>query len=214
VGCALWLKADQIIVGIALNIIALAGTRFLMQVIYHEGANTPPGPAYGDAVLNNPLVIGAFVTAIAVPLAVRYTRWGLRLRAAGDRPGALVAAGLSPRRARMGAALIGGALAGAGGAQLSLSVGGFSADMTSGRGYFAVAMVIVANWRPGWAAVSCLGVAIAHAIGIELQLFHPVIAGIPVPSELSPLLPYILTVVALAIWNGKSRQPPAALGKI
>lgn len=211
-GCALWLEADQVVVGIGLNIVALTATRFLMQVIYHEGANTPPAPAYGDAVVGNPLVIGAVLAAIAVPLAVRYTRWGLRLRAAGDRPDALIAVGASPRRVRMTAALLGGALAGAGGAQLSLSVGGFSADMTSGRGYFAVAMVILAGWRPGLAAVSCLGVATAHAIGIELQLFHPTIAGHRIPAELAPLLPYVLTVVALVIWSGKSRKPPSALG--
>jgi len=144
VACALWLEADQVIVGIGLNIVGFAGTRFLMQVIYHEGANTPQGPAYGDAVVTNPIVLGALVAAVLVPLALRHTRWGLRLRAAGDRPDALVAVGVSPRRVRLSAALVGGALAGAGGAQLSLPVGFFHADMSGGRGYFAVAMVILA----------------------------------------------------------------------
>jgi Branched-chain amino acid transport system / permease component len=72
---------------------------------------------------------------------------GRRLRAAGDRPDALVAVGVSPTRARLAAALVGGALAGAGGAQLSLAVGGFVADMSSGRGYIALAMVILSGWR-------------------------------------------------------------------
>lgn len=213
-GCALWLKADQVIVGIAFNIVALAGTRFLMQVIYHEGANTPPAPAYGDAVVGNPLVIGAVVAAIAVPLAVRRMRWGLRLRAAGDRPESLVAVGVSPQRVRLIAALVGGALTGAGGAQLSLAVGGFSAEMTGGRGYFAIAMVILAGWRPARAAIACVGVATAHALGIELQLVHPTIAGHRLPAELAPLLPYILTVVALVVWSGTSRKPPASLGVV
>jgi simple sugar transport system permease protein len=213
-GCALWLEADQVIVGIALNIVGLAGTRFLMQVIYHEGANTPQGPAYGDAIVTNPLVLGALVATAVVPLALHRTRWGLRLRAAGDRPDALVAVGVSPRRVRLYAALVGGALAGAGGAQLSLPVGFFHADMAGGRGYFAVAMVILAGWRPLLAAACCLGIATAEAIGTQLQLFRPTIGGHHVPIELAPLLPYVLTVIALVIFSGRSRKPPASLGKL
>jgi simple sugar transport system permease protein len=208
VGCALWLEADQVIVGVALNIVALAGTRFLLQVIYHEGANSPPVPAFGDAVATNPLVLLAVVAAIVVPLAVRRTRWGLRLRAAGDRPDALVAVGVSPRGSRLAAALVGGALAGAGGAQLSLAVGVFSADMSSGRGYIALAMVILSGWRPAFAALACVGVALAEAMNIQLQ-----VAGAAIPRELSPLLPYMLTLVVLVIYGGKGRQPPASLGK-
>ena len=214
VACALWLEADQVIVGIALNILGLAGTRFLMQIIYHEGANTPQGPSYGDALVTNPLVIGALIAAVVVPLALVHTRWGLRARAAGDRPDALVAVGVSPRNVRLDTALVGGALAGAGGAQLSLPVGFFHADMSSGRGYFAVAMVILAGWRPALAAIACLGIAIADALGTQLQLFRPTIAGHHIPIELAPLLPYLLTLVALVVWSGRSRKPPSALGKL
>jgi ABC-type uncharacterized transport system permease subunit len=205
---SLWLEADQVIVGVALNIIALAGTRFLLQIIYHEGANSPPVPAFGDAVLTNPLVWIAAVAAVVAPLALRHTRWGLRLRAAGDRPDALVAASLSPRRVRMIAAIVGGGLTGAGGAQLSLAVGVFSADMSSGRGYIALAMVILSGWRPAWAAFACVGVALAEAMNIQLQ-----VTGSAIPRELAPLLPYILTLVVLVIYGGKGRQPPASLGK-
>jgi general nucleoside transport system permease protein len=105
---ALWLGADQVIVGVALNLLALGGTRFLLQLIFGEGANSPPAPSYGDAVVGNPLVWGAVLAAVLVPLAVTRTRWGLRLRAAGDRPDALVAVGVSPRVTRMRAALVGG----------------------------------------------------------------------------------------------------------
>jgi len=213
-GCALWLEADQVIVGVALNILALGGTRFLLQVIYHEGANSPPAPAFGDVIVTNPLVIGAVVAAVLVPLAVQRTRWGLRLRAAGERPEALVAVGVSPRRARMHAALVGGALAGAGGAQLSLAVGGFSADMSSGRGYIALAMVILSGWRPAIAALACVGVAIAEALNILIQITHATIAGHRIPSELAPLLPYVLTLVVLLVYNGRSRRPPGSLGKL
>ncbi|MEO6771864.1 MAG: ABC transporter permease [Kofleriaceae bacterium] len=213
-GCALWLEADQVIVGVALNLLALGGTRFLLQLIYHEGANSPPTPAFGDRVVSNPLVIGAVLAAVLVPLAVKHTRWGLRLRAAGDRPDALVAVGVSPRRTRMLAALVGGALAGAGGAQLSLAVGGFSADMSSGRGYIALAMIILAGWRPALAALACVAVAFAEGLNILIQITHATVLGHRIPSELAPLLPYVLTVVVLALYNDRSRRPPASLGKL
>ncbi len=205
--CALGLGADQVIVGVALNIVALGGTRFLLQLVYHEGANSPPAPAYGDAVIGNPLVWLAAIASVVVPIAVTRSRWGLRLRAAGDRPDALVGAGISPARARIAAMLVGGALAGAGGAQLSLAVGGFVADMSSGRGYIAIVMVILASWRPGIAALACVGIAFADAIAIQLQ-----VTGTAVPRELAPLLPYALTVVVLAV-AGNRRVPPRSLGK-
>jgi len=214
VACALWFGADQVIVGVALNIVALSGTRLLLQLLYHEGANSPPAPAFGSVILTNPLVIGAVLAALLVPLAVRHTRWGLRLRAAGDRPEALVAVGVSPRRTRMAAALIGGALAGAGGAQLSLAVGGFSADMSSGRGYIAIAMVILVGWRPALAALACVGVAIGEALNIAIQISHATVFGHRIPSELAPLLPYVLTLVVLVAYSGRTRQPPEALGKL
>ena len=209
VGIALGLGADQVIVGVALNVVAAGGTRFLLQLLFHEGANSPPCPAYGDVVLTNPIVWLTAVAAIAVPFALRRTRWGVRLRAAGDRPDALVAVGVSPTRARLAAALVGGALAGAGGAQLSLAVGGFVADMSSGRGYIALAMVILSGWRPAWAVIACLGVAIAEALSIAFQ-----VTGVPVAQELIALLPYATTLAVLIIFRGDRRAPPRSLGRI
>ncbi|HEU4611694.1 MAG TPA: ABC transporter permease [Kofleriaceae bacterium] len=204
---ALRLHANQVIIGIGLNLIALGGTRFLLQLIFHEGANSPPAPSYGDAIAGNPLVWGAALAAVIVPLAVTRTRWGLRLRAAGDRPDALLAVGASPFRARMLAGLVGGALAGAGGAQLSLVVGGFSADMSSGRGYIALAMIILSSWRPALAAVACVGVAAAEALNIQLQ-----VTGSTALRDLAPLLPYAITLVVVVV-AGKRTSPPASLGK-
>jgi len=207
-GLALKLSADQVIVGVALNLLALGGTRFLLQLIFHEGANSPPCPAFEDAIFANPIFWLAAGAAVIVPLAMRRTRWGLRLRAAGDRPEALVAVGVAPTRARFAAGLVGGALAGAGGAQLSLAVGGFSADMSSGRGYIALAMVILSGWRPAWAAIGCLGVATAEALETQLQ-----VTGSAVPRELAPLLPYVLTLIVVVVASGKSKSP-RALGKL
>ena len=204
---ALRMGADQVIIGVAFNLIALAGTRFLLQLFYREGANSPPTPGFGG-IIDNPLFWLAVLATIVVPLALARSRWGLRLRAAGDRPDALVAVGASPTKARVYAALVGGALAGAGGAQQSLAVDGFVADMSGGRGYIVLAMIILAGWRPAWAALACLGIAFSHALGIELQIIESAI-----PRELAPLLPYVLTLVVLAIWGG-SGKPPRSLGKL
>lgn len=207
--CALILRADQVIIGVALNLAALGGTRFLLQLVYHEGANSPPVPGFGNSVVGNPLLWLAVIAAIALPFALARTRWGLRLRAAGDRPDALVAVGVSPTRTRFSAALVGGALAGAGGAQLTLSVGGFVADMSAGRGYIALAMVILAGWRPAYAALACLAIAFFEAIRIQLQ-----VSGIGIPHELAQLVPYALTLLVLIVAGGKRGRPPRSIGTI
>lgn len=207
--CALRLRADQVIIGIALNVIALAGTRFLLQLVYHEGANSPKFAPFGHDPLTNPIVWLAIIAAVALPLALRHTRWGLRLRAAGDRPDSLVAVGVPPSHARMAAAMVGGALTGAGGAQLSLAVGGFVADMSSGRGYIALAMVILAGWRPAIAALACAGLAAADSINIQLQ-----VTSSGIPHELAQIVPYVLTLAVLVIAGGKHGKPPRSLGKL
>jgi simple sugar transport system permease protein len=207
--CALRLRADQVIVGIALNVLALGGTRFLLQLLYQEGANSPKFAPFGKDVAMHPLVWLAVVSAVALPFAFRHTRWGLRLRAAGDRPDALVAVGVHPSHPRIYAALVGGALTGAGGAQLALAVGGFVADMSSGKGYIALAMVILAGWRPAFAALACAGLAAAEAVNIVLQ-----INASGIPHEIAQTFPYVLTLVVLAIAGGKHGKPPRSLGKL
>ena len=120
------------------------------------------------------------------------------------------------RRATRGsyAALVGGALAGAGGAQLSLSVGGFSADMSSGRGYIALAMVILVGWRPALGALACLAVGVAYAISIQIQLSarrSSATASRPSSRRCSRTSS---TLVVLLIYGGGSRSPRASLGKV
>ncbi len=207
-GFALMLRADQIVVGIGLNIVALAGTRFLLQVIYHEGANSPSIVGFGSALIANPAVWIAAIAAVAMPFALTRTRWGLRLRAAGDRPDALRAAGVSSARARLFAAMVGGVLAGVGGAHLSLSGTGFVSEMSHGRGYMALAMVILAGWRPGIAALACVGVAIAETVSHMLQNAY----GQQIPAELVVLLPYVVTLAVLAIFGGRGQPPKRSVG--
>ncbi len=207
--CALRLGADQVIVGVALNLLALGGTRYLLQLLYGEGANSPKVEGFGAGTPTNPILWLALVAAIALPFALTRTRWGLRLRAAGDRPDALVAVGVSPTWVRLSAALVGGALAGAGGAQLTLQANGFVADSSAGRGYMALAMVILAGWRPWLAALACFGIiALAEETRIQLD-----IAAMGLPQELTRLIPYVLTLLVLLVYGGKHGNPPRSLGK-
>jgi len=205
--CAVRFGADQVVVGVALNLAATGLTRFLLQLLYDSSANSPPVPGIGSALLGDPILWIAVAAAVVVPFALTRTRLGVRLRAAGDRPEALTAAGVSVGRVRLIAALLGGALAGIGGAQLSLAVDGFSADMSGGRGYIALAAVILGGWRPAWAALACLGFGLAEAVVIQLQL-----RDLGVPRELAQMLPYALTLLALALTPSRTR-PPAALGR-
>jgi simple sugar transport system permease protein len=205
--CAIGLRADHVVVGVALNLIALAAPRYLLQAAYGDASNSPLFDGMGAVLLANPIFWCTVVAVAAIPWWLARTRAGLRARAAGDRPDALRAAGVSVFRTRVIAATLGGALAGLGGAQMSLEVSGFSANMSTGRGYMALAAVILASWRPGRAALACLVFAVAEGINTQLQIKD---AG--VPRELAPLLPYLLTLAVLAGIGG-GRRPPAALGQ-
>ncbi|MEZ4368725.1 MAG: hypothetical protein R2939_20980, partial [Kofleriaceae bacterium] len=201
-------RAEQVVVGVVLNLLALSGTRFLLQAIYGEGANSPPVASVGDRLVDNPVAWVALAAALVVPWWLARTRRGLHARAAGDRPAALRAVGVSVPGVRLRVLVLGGALAGVGGAQLSLSVGVFAAEMSAGRGYLALAAVILSGWRPVRAALIALAIAAAEAIRIQLQVRGDTL----VPRELAQVLPYLVTLVVLAGFGG-GRRPPAALGR-
>ncbi len=207
---ALWairLGADQIVTGVALNLAAYGLTRYLLQVMYGQGSNSPRIDGIGAKVWSSPLTWLALVlTAVAIVMIAR-TRLGLRVRAVGERPDATAAAGVSVAGTRLAAVLVGSAIAGVGGAQLSLVVNGFVAEMSSGRGYVALAAVIMGGWRPAWVALVCLGFGAAEAVQVRMQS-----AGTGLPPELVRLLPYLLALVLLATLRGRGRAP-AALGR-
>lgn len=207
---ALWtvrLGADQVVTGVALNLAAYGLTRYLLQVLYGQAANSPPCPGVGTAVWSSPIVLATIVVTVVVIGLVAATRLGLRIRAAGERPDAVAAAGVSVARTRWAAAVFGGAVAGLGGAQLSLAVNGFVAEMSSGRGYVALAAVIMGGWRPAVVASVCVGFGAAEALQVRLQS-----SGLGVPTELMRPLPFVLALVLLAVARGRGRAP-AALGR-
>lgn len=226
------LKSDQVVSGTAINILALGLTGFLIQVFYQRTGTTdsamilPPlfqfhpkltgawGVAWdwfsGIFLGHTPLVYVTIVIALVAQWAMYHTRWGLRLRALGEHPRAADTVGISVVRGRYVAVLISGALAGLAGANLTLEqVGSFSENMTSGRGFIALAANIFGRWTPVGSYLASLLFGFAEGLQLRLQAFVDVIK---IPPQFFMMLPYVLTVVVLAGFMGRA-VAPAAVGK-
>lgn len=199
------LRADQVVVGVALNLASYGLTRYFLGVLYHSTANSPQTPGVGSAVWSSPVFWLAILSCAGVAVALARTSIGLRIRAAGDRPAALGRAGISVTRTRLVALTVGGAVAGIGGAQLALAAHGFSAEMSGGRGYIALTIVILSGWRPAVAAALCLAFGVVEALQVQLQLG----AGADAVRALVQMLPYLITLAALVIGLGRGRAPRA-----
>ncbi len=201
-------RADQVVSGIAINMLAIALGAYLIQLLYRSASNAPRIPGLPGNLLANPLFWIALVLVPAVHVLLQRTRFGLRVRAAGEHPAAAESLGVHVARIRWGAALVSGGLAGLGGAWLALENHSFLSDMAAGRGYLALAAVIMGNWRPVGAALACLFFGAAQSLQIQLKT-----SGIlAIPDSLASILPYLLTMIALAGFIGRSR-PPASLGR-
>lgn len=227
---------NQVVSGMALNILVAGLAPSLAAAWFQQGGNTPALPAAarftaidlpfaatlnalpGVGLLIDQLIDGhtlpVYLAAIAVPLAafiLRRTRFGLRLRAVGENPQAVDTAGIPVARLRYQALLCTGLFCGIAGADLSLAQSaGFFRDMTAGRGYLALAALIFGKWRPVPTLLACLLFAFADAVQTRLQgVALPWIGVIPV--QFIQALPYILTVLLLAGFVGKAR-PPKAIG--
>lgn len=202
-----YFRADQIVAGVAINLLAYGLTGYLLKLVFGSTANSPTTPGFGGRLFGNPilwLTLGLCALSWAI---IARTRYGLRLRAIGDHPEAADTLGVSVPRVRWTAVLIAGALAGLGGAWLALDNRSFVAEMSAGRGYIALAAVIMGGWHPLWAAAACLLFGFAEALQINLAA-----SDLGLPAELVETLPYVLTMIALAGFIGRSR-PPEALGK-
>jgi simple sugar transport system permease protein len=215
-------RADQVVSGVAINILALGLTGFLLQLIFQTSGNSPsvpnlaaapiPGlasiPILGPIFFNQPPIV--YIALIAVPLSAFIlfrTPLGLRLRAVGEHPKAADTVGINVFQLRYLGVGLSGVLAGLGGAYLSIGqLNIFTENMTNGRGFIALAAVIFGKWNPWGALGACLLFGLADAIQISLQN-----AGVNIPSDFLLMLPYILTLVALAGFIGRS-TPPAAAG--
>ena len=210
-------RADQITSGLGLNLLAAGLTKFVLTQVFQSSSNSSrvvglPGwdllglarvPALGP-VLATPLVILAVALVILGQVLLFRSVFGLRLRSIGERPEAAATLGLPVTAYRYAGVLVSGALAGLAGAWLASEQHSFTDGMTNGRGYIAIAAMIVGKWSPLGAAAACLLFGAAEALQIALQ-------GSQFPSELLQMLPYLVTKRALAGFIGRA-VPPRALG--
>jgi simple sugar transport system permease protein len=210
--------ADQVVSGVALNLLAAGLTKFLLKLAFGSSSNSSwvfglpeiPGlrsiPILGSA-LGAPLIWSALGAVVIGELVLFRSVWGLRARAVGEHPAAAESAGIPVARVRWTAVIASGLLASLGGAWLAADQHQFTEGMSAGRGYIALAAVIFGKWRPKAAAAACLLFAGAEALQILLQG-----TAFPLPTQLLQVLPHALALVVLAGAVGRAR-PPAALGR-
>ena len=214
-------EADQIISGTAINLLALGGTGFLMVLIFGSGGTSPRVsgfkevaipllsdiPLIGPALFNQSLLVYLMYLLIPITWFVVFrTPFGLRLRATGEVPEAVDTAGVSVARMRYYGVALSGLLAACGGVYLSMGIlSAFTENMTTGRGFIALAALIFGRWNPIGAAGAALLFGFAQAV--TFQAPQEVI-----PLEFIQMLPYILTIVVLAGCGGRAIAP-AAIGK-
>ena len=225
-------RGNQVVSGVAINMLAAGLAVVLGNTWFKEGGRTPSLPPEGrflpidlgaSALADVPVLgflakvflnhsILVYVAIVMVPLtawALSRTRFGLRLRAVGENPHAVDTAGISVAFLRYRAVLICGVLCGIAGAFISTSLSSsFVRDMTAGGGFMALAALIFANWRPWRALFACLLFGFLQASGNYLQGVH--LAGVQIPVQFINMLPYVLTVVLLAGFIGKSIPPKAS----
>jgi simple sugar transport system permease protein len=213
------LHANQIVTGIGINILVLGGTTFAYRELLGNRSRVqipgldswqPAGladlPLIGPALFQqNALVYVALGAALAIALVLRYTALGLAIHAAGTEPTALDKSGGSVRRIRYGAVVFAGVMSALGGAFLSLGdIHTFTEGMTNGAGYLALVGVIFGNWRTGRTVLACLFFGAATALQFQLPAL-----GVPAPTALLIMLPYVMALLAVAGLVGRQSPPPA-----
>lgn len=198
-------KIDHIVSGMAINALAFGGTNFLDKRFSDV---TRAGEIPGLPMIVYTSV--AFAFPVFVALYVRWTRGGLRLMAVGNDPDKSRQMGIEPLTVRFSALIWTGVFCGLAGAMIVTDAGRFTDGMTAGRGFIALAALIIGGWRPIAAAVACLVFGGFSALQLQLQGTH--LFGADIPSQLWNALPYLVTIIALAGFLGKNRAP-AGLGK-
>jgi general nucleoside transport system permease protein len=211
--CCIRYRANQVVVGIAINLLAIGLTRFFLRLTFDSSSNSPRIGGFTEtgtgfvALALNPLVWMGVLALPAVGWLMYRTPFGLRLRAVGEHPSAALSVGVAVQRVRWYAVALSGAIAGLGGAYLALDQHQFTDSMTAGRGFIALAATIFGRWEPKLVAIACLLFAAAETLQIQLQ------GAQIVPSQFVEMIPYLLTIIALAGVVARA-IPPASLGKV
>ena len=202
-------KADQVVSGAAINILMFGIPGFLSGAFFLSSGSTPQLPRE-HLIPWTPIIIAFALVPISWYVMYR-TPFGLRLRAVGEKPEAADAAGVSVKRMRYSGVLIAGVLAGIGGAYLSIGQSSlFTRNMTSGRGFIALAALIFGKWRPFQTMLACLLFGFTEAISYQMQAVK-LPSGEDIPVQFIQMVPYVVTIIVLAGFIGASR-PPRALG--
>ncbi|MDX2214457.1 MAG: ABC transporter permease [Oculatellaceae cyanobacterium bins.114] len=223
-------KADQIISGTVINLLAWGVTGWVYQrwMTASGGAPTSPGtfpripipllsqiPVLGELLFNHqPLVYVMLLLTGVIYYVLFYTPWGLRTRAVGEHPRAADTVGINVSRVRYISTLIGGAIAGLAGVWLSLEqVGTFTLRMSAGRGFIALAAMIFGRWTP----LGAFGASLLFGLGTAIQIRAASLTATSsalalIPTQLYQAIPYLLTIIVLAGFGGKA-TPPAASGQ-
>ncbi|HBR57224.1 MAG TPA: sugar ABC transporter permease [Blastocatellia bacterium] len=205
-------EADQVVSGFAVNILMLGLPAVISSRIYDSAGSTEQiAKEFLLTNLYNRVSIASLLALALVPICwyVLYkTPFGLRLRATGENPAAADAAGVNVVRLRFTAVLISGMLAGAGGAYLSIGQSSFfTKGMTAGRGFIALAALILAKWRPIPVLFACLFFGFTEALSIQMQGVVKLPSGEDIPVQFVQVIPYVLTIIVLAGFIGSSRAP-------
>jgi len=203
------LKADQIVSGIGINLLAIGLTKFCCQLVFNSSSNSAriSGFEQWPALASIPLLDNPFVPATIILLAVSHvvlfkTRFGLRLRSVGEHPKAAETLGVNVNMLRHAGVLISGAFAGLGGAWLALNQHSFTDGMSAGRGFIALAAMIIGKWTPIGAFAACLLFGLAESLSNQLQNVSHAIQFIQ-------LIPYLVTMIVLAGFIGRATSPAA-----
>ncbi len=223
---AIRFRVDQIIAGTAINIFALGITSFISQRFLQTNSALNSGgvfqkiaipglsqiPILGPIFFNQtPLVYLLFITIFAIHFMLFYTRWGLRTRAVGEHPRAADTLGVNVFKIRYINVIIGGMVAGLGGAYFTIgSVGRFDESITAGKGFIGLAAMIFGRWTPFGAYGASLIFGFSDALQAKLQVLGK--TQVPIPTEWLLILPYVVTMIVLAGVVGKT-VAPAADGK-
>jgi len=210
----IYFEADQVVTGMAINFLMIGLPALISGAVYDSSGSTPQIDKV-DQLPNyfNNISFASILVFALVPVCwyILYkTPFGLRLRATGENPGAADAAGVNVIRLRYVAVIISGILAAAGGAYLSIGQSSlFTRNMTAGRGFIALAALILAKWRPVPLMIACLFFGLMEALTIQIQGVIKLPSGEDIPVQFIQMIPYVLTIIVLAGFIGLSRAPKA-----
>jgi simple sugar transport system permease protein len=217
-------RADQIVSGAAINLFALGITNLLNAPLYAGFEYRPRVEPYpiiapealqeipfiGPILFAQPIIVwAAFIIPFILAWVLHRTSWGLNIRAVGDHPHAVATAGISVVRLKYAGVIISGLFAGLGGAALALAdIGLFAPNMTAGRGFAVLAAFVVGRWNPVLVAGACIMFGAAQAFQLRAQTL-----GLAIPYQVFVMLPYLLTIAALAGIVGRT-VAPKTVGKV